>query len=170
LLFYYLSQSSLEISQLILGSYLIHMRILFYWSEKVLVYFRFYWMYSHPHASKCTALGKTCNFCRKMNHFANCKYADLNVVDRTQAITQESIILATNSSFYKSYKSFLVLYTYLHEETHLHSFYSLYFSLVQILIVSADIAGYYIAFGLIVVDRTQAITQESIILATMKLK
>jgi hypothetical protein len=48
-----------------------------------------------PHASKCTALGKTCNFCRKMNHFANCKYADLNVVDRTQTITQESIILAT---------------------------------------------------------------------------
>jgi hypothetical protein len=23
-----------------------------------------------PHASKCPALGKTCNFCRKMNHFA----------------------------------------------------------------------------------------------------
>ena len=27
-----------------------------------------------PHASKCPALGKTCNFCRKMNHFAKvCK-------------------------------------------------------------------------------------------------
>ena len=48
-----------------------------------------------PHASKCTALGKTCNFCRKMNHFASCKYADLNVEDRKQTITQESIILAT---------------------------------------------------------------------------
>ena len=23
-----------------------------------------------PHASKCPALGKTCNICRKMNHFA----------------------------------------------------------------------------------------------------
>ena len=23
-----------------------------------------------PHASKCPALGKICNFCRKMNHFA----------------------------------------------------------------------------------------------------
>ena len=23
-----------------------------------------------PHASKCPALGKTCNFCRKINHFA----------------------------------------------------------------------------------------------------
>ena len=22
-----------------------------------------------PHASKCPAVGKTCNFCRKMNHF-----------------------------------------------------------------------------------------------------
>ena len=32
----------------------------------------------------------------------------------------------------------------MHAETHLHSFYSLSFSLVQIVIVSADIAGYYV--------------------------